>query len=126
MRLAAAGRPEHDDVALLQFHVVPFDGGGIDALVVVVDGDGERALGRLLADDVLVELAQDFLRFGDVAKVDRFGLGVLLDDFTAELNALVADVHAGPAMMRWTSSCALPQNEQRTVDVSSFFAILYL
>ena len=53
-RLAAAGRPDEQDVALLELDVLA--GLGADALVVVVDGDGEDLLRLLLADDVLAQL----------------------------------------------------------------------
>jgi hypothetical protein len=40
------------------------------------------------------------------------GLGeLLLDDLVAEVDALVADVHAGPAMSFLTCFWLLPQNE---------------
>ena len=60
-RLAGAGRPDQQDVALAdvdlgQVLVVA------DALVVVVDGHGQFLLGRVLGDDVLVELALDLGR----------------------------------------------------------------
>jgi hypothetical protein len=53
-RLARARRADEQDVALLELDVVGV-GGGVDALVVVVDGDAEDLLRALLADDVLVE-----------------------------------------------------------------------
>ena len=59
-RLAAAGRADQQDVALAQLDVVDLHPGG-DALVVVVDGDGEHLLGAILPDDVLVELLEDLL-----------------------------------------------------------------
>ena len=63
-RLAGAGRADQQDVRLGQLDVVAaarllLD---LDALVVVVDRDGELLLGPLLADDVLVEELLDFLR----------------------------------------------------------------
>ena len=70
-----------------------------DALVVVVDGDGESVLGGLLADDVLLEEGEDLLglRQFEVGAAAVAGLGqALLDDLVAQLDALVADVHAGP------------------------------
>ncbi len=38
--LAAPGRTDEDDVALLQFHIVIGIGANLDALVVIVDGHG--------------------------------------------------------------------------------------
>src|SRR5450759_4984725 len=65
----------------------------VDPLVVVVNGDGELALGRLLPDDVLVEEFLDLARFRKL----RLGLGlvehpILGDDVEADVDALVADV----------------------------------
>ncbi len=68
------------------------------ALVVVVDGDGEGALRRLLADDVLLEEREDLTRLGKLELGDPVGgrLGhALFDDLVAQFDALVADVHAG-------------------------------
>jgi hypothetical protein len=68
----------------------------LHALVVVVDGDRERPLGGVLADDVLLEDLVDLLRFGQVLQLDRRRSGELLvDDLVAEVDALVADVDAG-------------------------------
>ena len=61
-RLAGAGRPDEQDVPLLQLDVVDGLPRRADALVVVVDGDGEDLLGLLLPDDVLAELLVDVLR----------------------------------------------------------------
>ena len=63
-RLAGAGRADEQDVRLRQLDVVAaarllLD---LDALVVVVDRDGQLLLRPLLADDVLVEELLDFLR----------------------------------------------------------------
>jgi hypothetical protein len=64
---------------------------------VVVDRDGERALGLLLPYDVLVEHAVDLARLGQVVDVERRRSGQLLvDDLVAEIDALVADVDARP------------------------------
>ena len=62
-RLAGAGRAQQHDVALLELHVLALL--RADALVVVVDGDGEDLLRLLLADDVLAELFVDDLRRRD-------------------------------------------------------------
>ena len=95
-RLAAAGRAEHHDVRLLQLDLGVLGLRDLDPLVVVVDGDGEGALGRFLADDVLVQDLVDLLRLGQVLELDRRGSGELLvDDLVAEVDALVADVDAG-------------------------------
>src|SRR5256886_7054800 len=66
-----------------------------DALVVVVDGDREDALGVVLADDVLIECCVDRLGVGNqpaLGALLRGGLGVLFQDLLAEIDALIADV----------------------------------
>ena len=94
-RLAAAGRAEQQDVGLLQLDVRVVGLHHLHALVVVVDRDRERALGLLLADDVLVEDAVDLLRLRQVVDVEGRRSGELLvDDLVAEIDALVADVDA--------------------------------
>src|SRR5439155_7981119 len=56
----------------------------------------QRALGLVLADDVLVEDVVDLARLGEVLDVERRRSGELLvDDLVAEVDALVADVDAG-------------------------------
>jgi hypothetical protein len=63
---------------------------------VVVDRDRQRALGVVLADDVLVQDVVDLLRLGEILDVERRRGGELLvDDLVAEIDALVADVDAG-------------------------------
>src|SRR5205814_8716564 len=63
--------------------------------VVVVHRYGERALGFVLADHVLVEHVIDLARLGEVLDVERRRSGeLLIDDLVAEIDALVADVDA--------------------------------
>ena len=97
-RLAGACRTDEQDVRLLEVDIRLR--GRVDALVVVVDGDGEDALGALLADDVLTELLDELLRspHGRVtATARRSTLRLLADDLLTQLDALVADVDStGP------------------------------
>ena len=95
-RLAAAGGAEQQDVALLQLDVAVARRHHVDALVVVVDGHGQRALGLLLAHHVVVQDVVDVTRARQRLGVeaDRGG-ELLVDDLVAEIDALVADVHAG-------------------------------
>ena len=96
--------PDQQDVGLGDLDVVD-DGirrgdgvAGADALVVVVDGDRQGALGGLLADHVLLEEVEDLLglRQFELAGGLLAGLGqALLDDLVAQLDALIADVDAG-------------------------------
>ena len=94
-RLAGAGRADQQDVRLGELDVVAaarllLD---LDALVVVVDRDGELLLGLFLADDVLVEELLDFLRHRQrrAGAAARLELVVVGDDVVADLDALVAD-----------------------------------
>src|SRR6478609_5251148 len=100
--LATTRRPDHQDVGLRDLdHVVlrlAADGleAGLDALVVVVDRDGEGLLGVLLADHVGVEELEDLAGLGQLLEADLGTLGqLLLDDLVAQLDALIADVDVG-------------------------------
>jgi len=60
---------------------------------VVVDRDGEGALGLLLPDDVVIEDLVDLKGLGEVLQLEAGRSGELLvDDLVAEIDALVADV----------------------------------
>ena len=71
-RLAAAGGAEQQDVRLAELDVLGADL-GVDALVVVVDGDGEDLLGALLPDDVVVEDGLDLGRLGHRREAEALG-----------------------------------------------------
>src|SRR5690606_5620643 len=59
--------------------------------------DGQRPLGRLLPDNVLLEEVEDLPGLGQLDHADLGGLGeLLLDDLVAQLDALVTDVDARP------------------------------
>ena len=58
--LADAGRPDHEDV--LGHHLVGHLGIELLAADAVAQRDGDGALGVGLADDVLIELANDLAR----------------------------------------------------------------
>ncbi len=91
--LAAAGGADQHDVGFGQFDVAVL-AGRVDALVVVVDGDREHLLGVLLADDVIVQNLEDFLRRGDaLLGLHEGGLVLLPDDLHAEFDAFIADEH---------------------------------
>src|SRR6185503_13197305 len=92
-RLARAGRPDQQDVRLLELDL-PGGRRRVDALVVVVDGHGERLLRAMLADDVVIEDALDLGRLGQLAVGRRrLALALPLEDVVAKLHALAADVH---------------------------------
>ena len=68
----------------------------LDALVVVVDRDRQDPLRLILTDDVVVQELVDLARRREFTETDVGGLGQLFfDDLVAEIDALVADVHAG-------------------------------
>src|SRR5205823_12557831 len=91
----ASGRTEDQDVRLLQLDLVVLLA-DLVPLVVVVHGDRENLLRGLLCDDVVVEELVDLARLRQFLEFQFGGLGELfLDDLVAEVDALVADVHAG-------------------------------
>ena len=99
-RLAGSGGTDQQDVALgeldvvfLGFFLVP------QPLVVVVDGDREHPLGRLLSDHILVQVGLDLAGRGQVAaRLARVvGRGKLVaNDLVAQVDALVADEDRRP------------------------------
>ena len=98
--LAAAGGAEHQDVGLGQLDRLGAGVAallaGLDPLVVVVDRDGQRALGGVLPDDVALEELPDLGGLGQFVELDVVGVGELLfDDLVAQVDALVADVDTG-------------------------------
>jgi hypothetical protein len=63
---------------------------------VVVDGDREGTLGRLLADHVLVQDLVDLTRLGQVLELEyRRRRQLFVDDLVTEIDAFVADIDAG-------------------------------
>jgi len=94
-RLAAAGRADQQNVRLRQLDITVL-AGVIEALVVIVNRNGEHFLCVLLADDIVVEHAADFLRRRHaVARLHERGLVLLADDVHAQLDALVTDEDCG-------------------------------
>ena len=79
---------------LLQLHVAALFG-RVDPLIVVVDGNGERALGLILANHVFVEHRLDFGRLGQILRfLARRSPQIIGDDLLAQRDALIADIHA--------------------------------
>ena len=90
-RLAGAGGAHEQDVGLGQFHVIVL-GGVVQALVVIVDGNGQDLLGVDLADDIIIENFADFLRRRHaVLGFDQRRLVLFADDVHAEFDAFIAD-----------------------------------
>ena len=92
---------------------------GVDALVVVVDGDRENLLGALLADDVVVEDGLDLGRLGHRRQAEalRLLLDLLGDDVVAQADALVADVDRRPGDELLDLLLALPAEGAGEVPV---------
>src|SRR5262249_28885750 len=91
-----------------------------DALVVVVDGDGERPLRLFLRDDVVVEGGIDVLRARQVVEIEvSRARELLVDDLVAEIDALVADVdaRAGDQLLHLPLALAAKAAEQLLVPV---------
>ena len=94
--LAAAGRADEQDVRLGEFDVVVLLS-VVEALVVVVHGDGENLLGVILADDIVVEDLADLMRRRHaVLRLHQRGLVLLADDVHAQFDAFIADEHRRP------------------------------
>ena len=115
MGLAAASRPEQENVRLLQLDVVAPDAGGLlvlDPPVVVVDRDGQDLLGVVLTDDVIVEERPDLRGLGRWSNVSSAGSAS-----SSSMISLHRSMHSsqmytpGPAMSLRTCFCDLPQNE---------------
>ncbi len=121
--LARARGADEQDVGLgdVDVVVVALEAlAGLDALVVVVDGDGERLLGDVLADDVVLEEVEDLARLRQVVEAQLAALGeLLLDDLVAEVDALVADVDTGTGDELLDLLLALPA-ERALEEVSAF------
>jgi len=62
---------------------------------MLVNGDGELLLRLLLADYVFIEKRFDLGGFGERwARGSRLLLGVVADNFYADINAFVADINS--------------------------------
>ena len=90
-RLAAAGRPDQQDVRLGELHVIVLLG-VVQPLVMVVDRHRQHTLGVILPDDVIVQHFADFRRRRHpVARLHQRGFVLLANDVHAQLDALIAD-----------------------------------
>src|SRR6185312_13620881 len=68
----------------------------LDALVMVVHRDRQRALGGVLTDDIALEEFADFDGLGELIKLDVVSVGkFLFDDLVAKVYAFIADIDAG-------------------------------
>jgi hypothetical protein len=92
-RLADAGRADQQNVRLVELDLIIAQRCRVDALVVIVDRDGECLFRAFLTDHVLVEDVLDFLGRRDLRDRFRdFALFVLSQDLVAEGDALIADI----------------------------------
>src|SRR6266853_673980 len=100
--LAGSGRTDQQNVRLGELHAIA---GAlavhVNALVMVVDGDGKFFLGLLLPDDVLVEEGLYFLRLRQLVwdRSRRSRCAVIFEDRVAHRHALVTDVC--PGIVAW-------------------------
>jgi hypothetical protein len=99
--LARARGADQEDVPLAELDVVVevilAVQLGLDSFIVVVDGDRERLLGAVLADDVLIEVGLDLVRaqvVGGLLLGGRRQLRVLFNDLLAQGDALITDMDA--------------------------------
>ena len=97
--LAAAGRPEQDDIGFLQLYAVIF-AFEKEAFVVIVHSDGQRDLGIVLLDDVLVDVFFDLFRCRHFGVSGFFALlffvfPLFQKNVMTDVNAFAADVDAG-------------------------------
>ena len=99
--LARTGRAEKHDVALRQLNVVGRGGlAEAHSLVVVVDGNGQSALGLFLTDHVLGELLEQLAWGGQIAQGDARGGRVLniggdVEDLVEGIGMKAAHVEIG-------------------------------
>src|SRR5699024_6114158 len=104
IRLPRAGGTDQQDVRLrdLDLGFVSTEGlrllprlQGADALVMVVDGDGQCLLRRFLTDDVFLQEVEDLTRLRQCAYgLRRTGFAELLfDDLSAQPHAFLGDVN---------------------------------
>ena len=93
--LAAAGGAKKQDIALLQLNFVAAT--EENALIVVVNGHGQRNFRRLLPDDILVEHLVDLARRGNGIRCLQLvmRLVAVFQHVHAQLHALIANAHAG-------------------------------
>ena len=118
--LTAAGRPNQQNIAFLNFDIA-ISKARIQALVMVVDGHRQNPLGRLLLDDVFVQLRFDFLGHEQVLKRVCLFFALLFDDLAAELDALVADVDRRAGNQLVDLFLALPAERTEQIVVVILF-----
>ncbi len=98
--LAAAGRPDHQDVALVNFNIVVgrfSREAELDPLVVIVHSHGQHFFDALLPHHIFIELGLDFVRLGHLEaggiRPRAGGALVARQHRVAHINAIAADAH---------------------------------
>ena len=97
--LAGTRRAKHQNVALLQFHIIST--AEKDAFIMIIDGNGKRNLGRILADDILIQHIMNLSRCWQfLCGSRRFTLhGItVLQNIAAEVDAFIADANPTGAL----------------------------
>src|SRR2546423_1563281 len=86
---------------------------------MAVNGNGQHALGRFLANDVFVKLRKDLPRRGDARKellARSASFAFLVEDALAKLDALAADVNVARSFNQRTDvSITLPTERTKGV-----------
>ena len=123
---AAAGGADHEDVALLQLHILT--AAVKDAFIVVIYGHGEGDFRSLLPDDIFVQHRLDFPGSGQTIRrfefVFRSWAVIILQNGHTQLDALVADPDAGALDHAVYLIFALAT--ERAVELFVFFRHVYL
>ena len=97
--LTGTGRSYHDDITLLQLHIIQILGSRY-SLVMIVHRNGEDLFRLLLPDDIFIQEVLDLLRFQKVDIRSRglfhfFVFQFLLQDVSADIYALITDIYPG-------------------------------
>ena len=98
--LAASGGSQQQDIALLEFHILPLLF-AVDPFVVVVHCHAQGALRPFLADDVFVQCLFHLRRSEQFHRTELFAFLItdeeilIVQDLIAQGNALIADIDVG-------------------------------
>ena len=89
---------------------------------MVVDGDRQHALGVALADHIVVENLEDFLRRRHAfARLHHRGLVLFADDVHAQFDAFIADEHgrAGDQLAHLMLALAAERAIERVLGIAA-------
>ena len=116
-RLAASGRADKKDVRLRNLHIAGL-AGIREALVMIVNGNGQNPLRARLADHIFVEDTIDIgRRRHAVMSLRKRGLVLLADDVHAKFDAFIADEHgrSGDQFPDFVLALSAERTEQRAL-----------